>query len=114
MNLDVSYLLSNLSDVRSLPGIWTHDYQMGPASYRSQSPSAGKIIQGRANTNSSFSDHMMMIRGCLKMQWRKVTQVRTNIETTQVISSSLLHCHKTNMAQGRPSPFCHRDVVTLP
>lgn len=78
---DVSYFLGSLSDVRSLPGIWTHEYQMGPASFQAQSPTADSIIQGLANSNSSFSDHMQMIRGCLKTQWRKATQIRTDIET---------------------------------
>lgn len=82
LNMDVSYILESLSDVRSLPGIWTHEYQMGPASFQAQTPSADKIIQGLSNTNSSFSDHMQMIRGCLKMQWRKATQIRTNVETS--------------------------------
>lgn len=81
LNMDVSYILDSLEDVRGLPGIWTHEYQMGPASFQAQSPSADKIIQGLANTNSSFSDHMQMIRGCLKMQWRKATEIRTNVET---------------------------------
>lgn len=81
LNMDVSYILDSLSDVRGLPGIWTHEYQMGPASFQAQTPSADKIIQGLSNTNSSFSDHMQMIRGCLKMQWRKATQIRTNVET---------------------------------
>lgn len=81
VDLDVPYFLGSLSDVRSLPGIWTHEYQMGPASFQAQSPSAGKIILGLANSNSSFSDHMQMIRGCLKMQWRKATQLRTDIAT---------------------------------
>lgn len=88
LNMDVSYILDSLADVRGLPGIWTHEYQMGPASFQAQTPSAEKIIQGLANTNSSFSDHMQMIRGCLKMQWRKATQVRTDIETSQVILST--------------------------
>lgn len=81
LNMDVSYILNSLSDVRGLPGIWTHEYQMGPASFQAQSPSMDKIIQGLSNTNSSFSDHMQMIRGCLKMQWRKATKIRTNVET---------------------------------
>lgn len=89
VDLDVSYLLGSLSDVRSLPGIWTHEYQMGPASFQAQSPSADKIIQCRSNSNSSFSDHMHMIRGCLKMQWRKATQIRTDMETPYVILRSL-------------------------
>lgn len=93
LNMDVSYILESLSDVRGLPGIWTHEYQMGPASFQAQTPSADKIIQGLANTNSSFSDHMQMIRGCLKMQWRKATQIRTNIETPQVILRSRPSCH---------------------
>ena len=80
-DLGMSRLMGNLSDVRGLPGIWTYEYQMGPASFQAQSPSAEKITQGRVNTNSSFSDHMHMIRGCLKTQWRKTTQIRTEIET---------------------------------
>lgn len=80
LGLDVSYL-GSLLDVRSLPGIWTHEYQMGPANFQAQNPSASKIIRGLANSNSSFSDHMQMIRGCLKMQWCKATQIRTDIET---------------------------------
>lgn len=79
--MDMSYMLDSLSDVRGLPGIWTHEYQMGPASFQAQSPSVDKIIQGLSNTNSSFSDHMQMIRSCLKMQWRKATKIRTNVET---------------------------------
>lgn len=81
VDLDVSYLLGSLSDVRSLSGIWTHEYQMGPESFQAQSPSAVKIIQGLANSNSSFSDHMQMIKACLKKQWRKATKLRTDIET---------------------------------
>lgn len=80
LGLDVSYL-GSLLDVRSLPGTWTHEYQMGPANFQAQNPSASKIIRGLANSNSSFSDHMQMIRGCLKMQWCKATQIRTDIET---------------------------------
>lgn len=82
VDLDEPYFLGSLSDVRCLPGIWTHEYQLGPARFQAQSPSAGKIIQGLTNSNSSFSDHMQMIRGCLKTQWRKVTQIRTDIETS--------------------------------
>lgn len=94
LDMDVSYILDSLSDVRSLPGVWTHEYQMGLASFQGQSPSADKIIQGLANTNSSFSDHMQMIRGCLKMQWRKATQVRTDFETTQVLLQTSSFCHE--------------------
>lgn len=93
-DLDVSYLLGSFSDVRSLPGIWTHEYQMGLESFQFQSPSADKVIQGLANTNSSFSDHMRMIRCCLKMQWRKATRIVGNIETTQVIFRCLSCCHE--------------------
>ena len=93
VDLNASYLLGGPSDARGLPGIWTHEYQMGPASFLAKSPSADKIIQGLANTNSSFSDHMQMIRGCLKMQWRKATLIRTNIETTQVILQFISCCH---------------------
>lgn len=88
VDLDVSYLLGSLSDVRSLPGIWTHEYQMGPENFWAQSPSAVKIIQGLANSNSSFSDHMQMIKACLKKQWRKATQLRAGIETPQVMLPS--------------------------
>lgn len=105
VDLDVSYLLGSLSDVRSLPGIWTHEYQMGPASFQAQSPSADKIIQGRSNSNSSFSDHMHMIRGCLKMQWRKATQIRTDMETPYVILRSLSRCHELTWGSGMDFAF---------
>lgn len=85
MDLDMSRFLGSFSEVRGLPGIWTHEYQMGPASFRAQSPSADKINEGLANTNSSFSDHMQMIKACLKMQWRKATHIRTELDTLQVI-----------------------------
>lgn len=87
-DLDVSYLLGSLSDVRSLPGIWTHIYQMCLANFQSQSPSADKAIKGLAITSSSFSDHMRMIRSCLKMQWRKASQIQGNVEKPQVIFRS--------------------------
>lgn len=81
----MSRFLGSFSEVRSLPGIWTHEYQMGPASFRAHSPSVDKITEGLANTNSSFSDHMQMIKACLKMQWRKATHIRTELDTSQVM-----------------------------
>lgn len=85
VDLDMSRFLGSFSDVRGLPGIWTHEYQMGPASFRAHSPSVDKITGGLANTNSSFSDHMQMIKACLKVQWRKATHIRTEVDTLQVI-----------------------------
>lgn len=86
MELDISRLLGSASEVRSLPDIWTHEYQMGIVNFQARSPSAERITQGLGNTNSSFSDHMQMIRGCLNIRWQKATQALSNIEASQVIS----------------------------
>ncbi|KAL2285736.1 hypothetical protein FJTKL_07467 [Diaporthe vaccinii] len=73
---------------------------MGPENFWAQSPSAVKIIQGLANSNSSFSDHMQMIKAYLKKQWRKATQLRTGIETPDGLRLSatvmLSHFHSLN------------------
>lgn len=97
VELDMASLLGSFSEVRSLPGVWTHEYQMGPASFQAQCPSAERISQGLANTNSPFSDHMQMIKSCLKMQWRKATQVRTNMETSQVTLQPLSCCNRLTL-----------------
>lgn len=86
MELDISRLLGSVSEVRSLPDIWTHEYQMGVGNFQARSPSTERITQGLGNTNSSFSDHMQMIRGCLNIRWQKATQALSNIEASQVIS----------------------------
>lgn len=84
--MDFSRLLGGVSEIRSLPDVWTHEYQMGVASFQARSPSADRITRGLGNTNSSFSDHMEMIRGCLNIQWQRATQAWTNIEASQVSS----------------------------
>ncbi|KAL6922884.1 hypothetical protein FSST1_000158 [Fusarium sambucinum] len=90
VSLDLSCLPERLPNIRGLPGIWSHEYQMGPASYRVHSPSQDQVVRGLANTNSSFADHLQMIRSCLNMQWQKMNQGGPNMETMQVNLGLLL------------------------
>lgn len=51
----------------TLPGIWSHQYQMGPAAFQSRQRVA---VNGRLGSNSAFSDHLGMLRRSLKRTWR--------------------------------------------
>lgn len=51
----------------TLPSIWSHQYQMGPAAFQSRQ---GVPVDGRLGSNSAFSDHLGMLRRSLKRTWR--------------------------------------------
>ncbi|KAH7000483.1 hypothetical protein EDB80DRAFT_649599 [Ilyonectria destructans] len=50
----------------TLPGIWSHQYQMGPAAFQSRQRVP---VNGRLGSNSAFSDHLGMLRRSLKRTW---------------------------------------------
>ncbi|KAF4969357.1 hypothetical protein FSARC_3432 [Fusarium sarcochroum] len=81
LSLDTSLLLDRFSHIRTLSGIWSHEYQMGPSAFQGRSPSMDKISRGLAGTNSSFSDHTQMIRSCLVKQWTKANSIQSKTVT---------------------------------
>ncbi|RTE74729.1 hypothetical protein BHE90_010797 [Fusarium euwallaceae] len=90
-NLDMSLFVEGCSLTRSLPGIWTHHYQMGPANFQARRPSIEKTTLALASTNSSFSDHMQMIRACLVKKWTKLRSTPDGLRLSVTVMLSLFH-----------------------
>ncbi|KAI8659229.1 hypothetical protein LRP88_05796 [Fusarium phalaenopsidis] len=90
-DLDMSLFVEECSPVRSLPGIWTYHYQMGPSNFQTRRPSLKKTSMALASTNSSFSDHMQMIRACLVKKWTKLRSTPDGLRLSVTVMLSLFH-----------------------
>ncbi|RSM12143.1 hypothetical protein CEP52_002673 [Fusarium oligoseptatum] len=91
-DLDMSLFVEGCSPVRSLPGVWAHHYQMGPACFQARRPSTGMTTTlALASTNSSFSDHMQMIRACLVKKWTKLRSTPDGLRLSVTVMLSLFH-----------------------
>ncbi|KAF7585713.1 hypothetical protein BBP40_010250 [Aspergillus hancockii] len=49
-----------------LPGVWTHEYQMGIPAYKSAIDSTFSLIRGHKTTNSAFADHITWLQYCVR------------------------------------------------
>jgi hypothetical protein len=84
---NISSPFTKLMDLTSLPGVWTHQYQMGPPVFRAHKRTLEESKHAFTNSNSSFSDHMSMIRGCLAKKWQKVSPSQAQLATEQATPS---------------------------
>lgn len=56
------------TELASLPGIWSHHYQMGPQVYQTAMRESRRQY-GINTSNSLISDHITSVQRCLKKKW---------------------------------------------